>query len=447
MYNIIVCVALVDYIFIIFQSIMTTVQGITYQYVPSACMTQNEGNNCQSGETGTCYGCGQSSNQFNNNCLGNGGYYCAQNTVYKGGCTQDSCDSDWYLGQSNDGCKITNQYSTCMGTDKSQCHNSELSPSAVQWYTGATAPDGSTTLYLCPNQGYPYACTPFTSGRPIECTFDLVGNFETVAQINEWLNIYGPYDINSQAYNETIMPYFCNRPTQPGNPDDIGCSVYNPIVTTSVCSLTAGGTAGMTAAMEGTDYTQGPTVVAGLTGCSRIHAKGQAGVLCQQWAAGGENGGYQSYVDGMMNSFCGKYSCSQDCLCINAGIVDPTFISITTAPGGGSVLDAYPCWYIPCQGTTDLVTSILSSDLTTCPQQVCTSVQDIIDNQGTVNETNNDNINCPSGGTGSTGGSSPYVESIWDQYGTYILIGLGAIVFIIIVLIAIAIFSKSKHKK
>lgn len=154
------------------------------------------------------------------------------------------------------------------------------------------------------------------------------------------------------------MPYFCGRPTQEeGSPDDVGCNnAYTTIETTSICSLT--GKTGMTAAMQGTGDGTGPLVIAGLTGCSRINSLGPAGQLCQNWAEG-ERGGYQQYVDGLLNQFCAIYPCSQDCLCINAGGVDPTFISITESPGAPSdLLISYPCWYSPCQQTNQLVNSV-----------------------------------------------------------------------------------------
>lgn len=371
--------------------------------------------------------------------------------VYIG--TTNSCpknENDVYLGQTTLNDPASDDWA-CLAPDIRQCVNDysnniiteDLQVNNVSWNNSYTAPSGS------PAGGY------------ITCEFGLTGNFESVQQINDWMSLYLPsalntsvptqdvWDANNNVFNNNIMPYFCGRPINedPNDPDDQGCSLTSISTipqTTNVCQIIPG--VDLYTAMMGYTEQTGEAAVSGLTGCSRFNANGPAGDLCRTWEAGllcqGNTG--PPIVNATYDSFCGKYVCSNDCVCINAATVDPNFQQIVNSAGGSSVATDYQCWYLPCQQQSELVPTNLEVKSTcpgfqsgTCPSQICESVQNIVDNLGTINSNTSSYISCNSTSAPTTTNNT---QTFWGKYGVYILVGLGAIIILLLIIGAIFIF-------
>jgi hypothetical protein len=259
-----------------------------------------------------------------------------------------------------------------------------------------------------------------SQGRLVNCGYDVTA-FKTSTDIQNWINVFCPNNVcpppvngidNNAAFN-LIMENFCPQQAATGH-----CQAY-PISPTSPTGICVGG----------------------LTGCSRFSSVDSPtntdGSLCRTWAA--KNG---ILANTASSTFCGANLCANDCLCFNRGKVDELYILITMA-STTPITDA--CWFKPCQeeGVYLIPDDQNISGTGHCPSTICQQVINIIDNSSsTINITvAQQSISCnitPSGG--GTGGQT-WVQSIWDQYGTYIIIFTVIIVIIIFILIIVAVMN------
>ena len=305
-------------------------------------------------------------------------------------CNTNSGFTDWWFANQPD--------------RRSQC---TLQPECSEVYAGTcpTMSGGTATAQWNSNSDQ---SNSLGQGRQIVCTYK-ASDFQTAADITTWINTFGTTG-NSEAF-DNIMSFFCSQQA-------VNCQPFAPLASPS-------------AACTG-----------GLTGCSMFSDTGQGGAYCRNWASSPSPITYSTE-----QNFCVDNICAQDCLCYNRGEVDDIYIQITSSP------DAPPptedaCWYKPCQQTQYLIPQNQIIQPGTCPSTICQQVNNVIGNQGSnINITvAQEEISCTLGTGG--GGNNPlgYIESIWDQYHVWIIVGIAIILTAVTLFIVITIILKSRSK-
>lgn len=304
-----------------------------------------------------------------------------------------------------------------------------LAPSITAYPPGTICPGFGTNLGKGPNEilwvtnedrNTPVAIP----GRRINCKYD-IANITTVNDVNKWkrtfLNPALPQDVlnhNTQVYNNVLLPELCFQPAGPGECEPDNGIRINP---DSVCAGSTG-------------------VTGGLTGCSRVTSRGEWSSICGAWSENQIQNNSVAFSE-RMRAYCGApgNTCKIDCRCINRDIVDELYKTIASRYTGQDA-----CWYQPCRNFRKyLIPDSVRVDPAACPPAACQIVVNAYNQEsGSINiDIGEATIFCP-GINGSTGtpnppGGDPFanIESIWEQYQVYILIGLaiaGILLFILI---------------
>lgn len=266
--------------------------------------------------------------------------------------------------------------------------------------------------------------TPYAPpGRVVQCEYKK-SNFTIPNDVTIWRKIFLnpklPQHIlehNQNVLDRELLPDLCLQPAGPGE-----CRPDNGIVIQS--ESPCAGSTGVTGS--------------GLTGCSRVNSIGPWSSICAGWAQS-QNG--NEFISRRMVEYCAATGniCSIDCRCINRGIVDGLYNELAALQPGQD-----GCWYAPCKNRQSyLVPNSIIVDPNACKPAACQIVVQAFNRgDGNINiNIGKATINCP-GLNGNTGpvkppGGDPLanIESIWEQYQVYILIGFaifGILLFIII---------------
>jgi hypothetical protein len=215
----------------------------------------------------------------------------------------------------------------CSPMDAGVCPILNHTATSVNWLTPA-------------NQGS-------ASGRQVQCTYDMNNITDSPAAVQAFRAF--PWDDKANAtqeYDQTIMPYFCNK-----------------VVTTCPTDPSTGNP---------------------MTSCSRFVSTGPDGAACQQWVNDGLTGtaGYtSSSADTTMQNYCNQNN-TPDCACVSR-VNDSSFEAVSNlGTGGVATPNTYgkdSCWWKPCtqpkiiMRTSDL--NILPGD---CNINVCAQIQQVI---------------------------------------------------------------------
>jgi hypothetical protein len=262
-------------------------------------------------------------------------------------------------------------------------------------------------------------------GRIVNCKYNK-NAITTPEDVTYWqktfLNPNLPKNVlahNENVFNNELLPDLCFQPAGPGE-----CTPDNGIIIQngSPCA----GSTGVT----GT----------GLTGCTRITSIGPWSSICAGWAER-QNG--STFISTKMREYCANNICSIDCRCINRDIVDQLYNAIASRYQGHDA-----CWYAPCRNFRKyLVPNSVRVNPDSCPDIACQIVVNAYNQQDGSIDINigEATISC-NGLNGNTGPVDPpggdiinNIDSIWEQYQVYILIGLAifGILFFILILYAI----------
>ncbi len=259
-------------------------------------------------------------------------------------------------------------------------------------------------------------CTPSGARDTtnILCRY-FVSDFQTTEDVTLWTNTFVKNPTNSkeniefstEQLNTQLLPSYCLQPADPGD-----------------CP----------AQIQGVE---GPSCPNGLTGCSRVVAKGGDANICPQWYNDNQNVGRVA-----AGNYCNTYTCATDCQCYNRAKVDNTFIQIS--PYAPPLKEG--CWYVPCKSAASI---FVPKDVdpgtgpSVCPTTICQSVVNFIDDHITNFNINNLNQSISCCANGVCGGSS---SSIWAQYWKWIVMGLAMFVAVIIVVIIVSIVATNSGK-
>jgi hypothetical protein len=215
----------------------------------------------------------------------------------------------------------------------------------------------------------------------VDCSYQ-TRDFTSSKTVTEYINKFG----RDNNWARSIMPFFCG-------------------LQTSQCPI---------------DQTTGQP----MSSCSNLVSTGDNGTLCRQWTSTVP----AQIVDQTKSNYCRQFN-TPDCKCINR----------TESQIYRDVSAGYPfpdsCWWIPCRNSDAfLVPSNLLNPQ--CPSEVCTIVNNTINNRNTnINAGQfEQNINCNFEGGGSSNSALAFLER-WKWV-------IGAIVIVILFIIFIFIFSR-----
>lgn len=278
------------------------------------------------------------------------------------------------------------------------------------------SPGNKNNVFWTTNLDYD-AAYPNPPGRQVTCKYP-TEIFNTPNDVKLWKDTYLSPNLpenvlqqNQKTYDNILMPKVCMQ-----RADSKDCVPDNGI------TLVPGACTGST----------------GLFGCSRVTAElgGWAGE-CKAWAARNK-----PVFDQEIITYCANPAnkCTVDCRCENRAEVDEIYNKYANVKSG-----ADGCWYRPCKSLNGkyLVRDIFAQQQQTCETALCEVIVNIwaTDTANVDFNIGNQTIDCgrqlPAKSGGGGGGNDPInqIDSVWDKYSVYILIGIAIFAIIVVILI------------